>query len=472
MVKKLYVAGTVLFAFIACNKIDQRTEEPMDAPTEWKASIQATKENDQTKALSESGTTITASWEIGDVVYILSTNGNTEYGTMTAQSNGASTTLTGTITKTMTVGKSYILRYLQKGQDYLYLVSQKGTLEDIAKRHDISEATVTVKSINDNVVSFEETVAHFESKISITKFTFDRTVKWVGIYSSNLKTYVQPGYSTNYSFISLEPDSALQTAYIAMSNKEDKKAVYSFLAKGTDGLYYVATKKVQLENGKNYVTNVTLHAMPDYVDMGIQRGGYSVCWATRNLGAVCPSRSGNYYAWAETTPKTTYSWDEYPYGSYSWITKYDPDRTDQGVVDGLSTLLPEDDAATVTLGSGWRTPNLVDFQDLLSTDKIDVLYAFAGAPIDNEGRWGYVFMSKVEGFAGKFIFLPRTGYYKDDAYTNNNYGYYWTNNIDQTSWTSSSFANTLYFTNSLYSSPSTSRMERAYGLPVRPVYLK
>ncbi|MCR5325248.1 MAG: hypothetical protein K6E37_00680 [Bacteroidales bacterium] len=464
MVKKLYIVGAVLFASVACNKIEQPIEKPMDSPKEWTVSIQATKGDDLTKALSESGTTISACWEIGDVVYIVSANGNKEFGTMTAQSGGTSTTLTGTITKTMTVGTSYILRYLQKGQDYLYLVSQQGTLSDIAKNHDMAEATVTVKSIDGNNVTFEETIAHFESKISITKFTFDKTVSWVGIYSSNLMTYVRPGYSYNYSCISIEPKTNFQTAYVAMSTLANKKSVFMFLAKGEDGLYYMAAKNVQLENGKNYITNVTLHEMPAYVDLGIVRGGHHVCWATKNLGASSPGQFGNYYAWAETTSKSTYSWDNYAYGSYSWVTKYN-DRSDQGTVDGKLYLDPEDDAATASLGSGWRMPSIEDFNDLLNSSNTEVMYVFA------DQRWGYLFHSIIEGYTGKFFFLPRTnGYYKDDAITNNgsNRGYYWSNNVEHTSWTSASFANTLQFTGT--SAPETSMMQRAYGLVIRPIY--
>ncbi len=468
-INRFLLASFALFAFFACSKTSLQTEEIIESPKELKISVKANKGNGSslTKALSENGSSISALWEAGDVVYIVNVAGNKEYGQLVAQSDGSSTTLTGSVTKTMTVGTSYKLRYLQKGEDYLYLVSQKGTLEDIAINHDMAEATVTVKSIDGDKVTFEEAVANFESKISITKFTFDRNVTWVGIYSSNLKTYVRPGYSANYSCISLEPDSEINTAYVALSTLEDKKTVYSFLAKGSDGLYYMSAKNVKLQNGKYYTTSVTLHPMPEYVDLGFERDGHHICWATKNLGASSPGQFGNYYAWAKTVPESPYSWDNYPYGSYSWITKYDPDRSDQGVVDGLSVLLPEDDAATQNLGSGWRTPTLNDFKDLLNSEKTEVMYVFA------DSRWGYVFRSKIDGYTSKFIFLPRTnGYYKDDAITNNgsNRGYYWSANIEQTSWTSASFANTLEFSST--SSPSTSMMQRAYGLVVRPVYVQ
>ena len=163
-IDKLFFAAFAAFAFAACSISDVQPEQPETAPAEWTVSIEATKgvESPVTKALSESGNTITASWEEGDVVYILSKNGSKEFGQLTAQSSGATTILLGTVTGTMTVGNTYILRYLQKGQDYLYLPSQKGTLEDIAKNHDMAEALVTVKSIDDGNVTFVEDVAVFE----------------------------------------------------------------------------------------------------------------------------------------------------------------------------------------------------------------------------------------------------------------------------------------------------------------------
>lgn len=466
--KKIFTffAVCLLLAFTSCSKnsLLQIEEEP-DNPTstkEWKVSIKASKGNDS-KALSESGTTITASWEAGDVVYIC--NDSYNYGTLTAQSSGSSTLLSGTITKTMKVGNTYTLRYLQKGTNYLYLPNQVGTLADIAHNHDMAEATVTVKSISGSDVEFNETSVNFESKISITKFTFNRNITNVTIFCSNLKTYVQPGYTANYGFIDVVPEAATSTVYVAMSTKEAKSAIFLFLAKDEDGLYYTAAKRAQIANGKNYTTNVTLSAMPEYVDLGIVRDEHPVYWATKNLGATRPGGIGNYYAWGETSPKTTYSWDNYAWGKYSAVTKYDPDRPDQGIVDGRAFLLPEDDAATAVLGSGWRIPNYNDISDLLNKTNMENIRAYA------DGTWGYCFHSLIDGYADKFIFIPMTGgYYNGNSRESTGYGYYWSNKIDQVSWTSASFANTLQM-EGYYSVPEISHMQRAYGLAVRPVYI-
>ena len=44
----------------------------------------------------------------------------------------------------------------------------------------------------------------------------------------------------------------------------------------------------------------------EYVDLGL-----SVKWAACNVGATTPETYGDYFAWGETEPKTTYDWITY-----------------------------------------------------------------------------------------------------------------------------------------------------------------
>ena len=91
------------------------------------------------------------------------------------------------------------------------------------------------------------------------------------------------------------------------------------------------------------------------IDLGLPSG---TRWCKYNLGVNSNKLSkvkdwyGNYYAWGETQPKETYSWDTYEhgYGSYS-LYKYvnNPDKAaddNDNKTDGYTILLPEDDAAT------------------------------------------------------------------------------------------------------------------------------
>ena len=112
----------------------------------------------------------------------------------------------------------------------------------------------------------------------------------------------------------------------------------------------------------------------EYVDLGLPSG---TLWATFNLGADAPEGYGDYFAWGETQPKRTYSWSNYKFykgtiwseewgGNVYLFTKYccNPLFGYEGFTDTLTTLLPEDDAATVKWGSEWRMPTLEECKEL------------------------------------------------------------------------------------------------------------
>ncbi len=59
----------------------------------------------------------------------------------------------------------------------------------------------------------------------------------------------------------------------------------------------------------------------EWVDLGLPSG---TLWATCNVGASSPEEYGDYFAWGETEPKTTYFWSTYKYcqGTETTMTKY------------------------------------------------------------------------------------------------------------------------------------------------------
>ena len=105
---------------------------------------------------------------------------------------------------------------------------------------------------------------------------------------------------------------------------------------------------------------------PTYIDLGLPSG---TLWATCNVGANTPEEYGDYFAWGETTPKDRYSLGTYQYckGAYNTMTKYCNNASYgyNGYTDDLTTLLPEDDAATANWGDGWRMPSQSEWQELL-----------------------------------------------------------------------------------------------------------
>ena len=134
--------------------------------------------------------------------------------------------------------------------------------------------------------------------------------------------------------------------------------------------YYVRAYAVS-DNGLAYGNEMSFTTLDngsndhEYVNLGLPSG---TLWATCNVGADSPEEYGDYFAWGETQPKDTYSVSTYQYcnGSYYTLTKYcnNPEFGYYGFTDDLTTLLPEDDAATANWGSDWRMPTEEEWQEL------------------------------------------------------------------------------------------------------------
>ncbi len=145
---------------------------------------------------------------------------------------------------------------------------------------------------------------------------------------------------------------------------------------------------------------VTLHLTisPDthsYVNMGDD-----LLWATCNIGADNPWDYGDYFAWGETSPKSTYSWENYIWGrGGSNITRYNNS-------DHITTLLPEDDAATANWGSDWRMPTREELTALCDTNKYSHVWI---TNYNGTGKKGLLITRLTGPCAGNNIFFPAAG---------------------------------------------------------------
>ena len=193
-----------------------------------------------------------------------------------------------------------------------------------------------------------------------------------------------------------------------------------------------------------------------YVDLGLPSG---LLWATCNVGANHPEDYGFYFAWGETTPKDYYDWNTYQYANgTSWedpqLTKYCnvSGYGYNGFIDNLTTLLPEDDAATANCGSGWRMPTKDDFQELYNNTT--VIWA------TQNGVNGRLFTASN----GNTLFLPAAGCrWDDELYGVGDLGGYWSSSLHTvvpgSAWE-------LTFNSDYYGMSSYGRY---VGLSVRPV---
>ena len=181
--------------------------------------------------------------------------------------------------------------------------------------------------------------------------------------------------------------------------------------------------------------------------------GLSVKWATCNVGASKPEDYGEYFAWGETTTKSTYDWSTYKLcnGSYDTQTKYCTDSS-YGTVDNKTVLDKEDDAAAVNWGGAWRMPTKEEQDELR-----------------NNCTWTWITQNGVNGYTvtgpnGNSIFLPAAGYRDDSSLIGaGSYGIYWSSSLN-TYYTSDAWY--VYF----YSSSVYRYYDyRHYGHSVRPV---
>ena len=212
---------------------------------------------------------------------------------------------------------------------------------------------------------------------------------------------------------------------------------YAINLKGTTYGEQLSFSTPKLENGH------------DYVDLGL-----SVKWATCNVGASKPEDYGDYFAWGETTAKTTYSWSTYKYcnGSYNTLTKYN-NSSSYGSVDNKTVLDKEDDAAAVNWGGAWRMPTKAEQDELRE-----------------QCTWTWTTQNGVNGYKvtsksnGNSIFLPAAGDRSNsDLDYAGSYGYYWSSSL-YTGHPDYAYDLRFYSDNVDWSDSS-----RYYGQSVRPV---
>ena len=191
----------------------------------------------------------------------------------------------------------------------------------------------------------------------------------------------------------------------------------------------------------------------DWVDLGLPSG---TRWATCNVGASTPEGYGDYFAWGETTAKTSYNWSTYRYcnGSNTTLTKYCNNSSygNNGFTDNRTTLEASDDAATANWGSDWRMPTYDELNELKNNCTVTWT--------TQNGVNGRLFT----GPNGNSIFLPAAGDRGDsDLYGAGSLGGCWSSSL-YTGYTGSAW--NLDFNSGDYGMYSD---YRCYGLAVRAV---
>ena len=170
----------------------------------------------------------------------------------------------------------------------------------------------------------------------------------------------------------------------------------------------------------------------EWVDLGLPSG---TKWAACNVGADSPEDYGDYFAWGETTPKSSYTTANYNYSS------------------NPTTLPLDKDAAYTNWGTSWRMPTTAEVKEL-----------------NGNCTWTWTIQNGVKGYKvtsktnGNSIFLPAAGHrYYSSLLGAGSYGSCWSSSLDTEN---SVRADDLYFgTDGVYSDGCC----RDNGQSVRPV---
>ena len=177
-----------------------------------------------------------------------------------------------------------------------------------------------------------------------------------------------------------------------------------------------------------------------FVDLGLPSG---TLWAEANVGAASDYEAGSFFAWAEKTPKTTFGWNNYLWGTASNLTKYN--ATDK------KTLVELADDAAYQANASWTLPTKAQFEELM--DYCDLEW------VDSAPYYGMRFKSKVGDTS---IFLPAAGFiqtWADGEWA----GYYWSKSLYTNDRTKA------YYLIIMESADLVQTMERYTGMTVRAV---
>lgn len=163
----------------------------------------------------------------------------------------------------------------------------------------------------------------------------------------------------------------------------------------------------------------------EYVDLGLPSG---TLWATCNVGADNPWDYGVFYAWGETTLKSSHSCSNY-LDSYGWGTMGDEGvqfKKYKNESGGLVELLPSDDAATMKWGSAWRMPTVEEFNELVTKCDWFLTDSYKGRSVKGMVCFKSQAGRNYDVNTDPHIFFPAAGFeYEGDCYYFNVWGLFW-----------------------------------------------
>ena len=184
----------------------------------------------------------------------------------------------------------------------------------------------------------------------------------------------------------------------------------------------------------------------EFIDMGV-----SVEWARCNMGTSYPEEIGSYYAWGETSPKSSFTWESYRFGTSANLSKYN----DQ---DNLKVLDREDDVVYRRYGGNHRMPTIGEWEELLNNCSVQ--------EVKIRNRKGHLLTSKING---NTLFIPYSGYKQESQLHDGVRLRYWSSSISNgdRKYTARNLNETVYAYSYNYRGD-----DRYLGMPIRGIRAK
>lgn len=365
----LMIVSLVAMAYTSCSNSDDVIVAPDPIVKTYTMTVDAQKGSNGTRALVLDGTTLNSTWTKDDAVEVY--KGEDHIGTLTAQSDGASTSLKGDLSGDLSVDDELTLKYLSPNYD-----SQDGTIASISANCDYSIATVKVTNIDGGNISTGN--ANFENQQAVVKFTLKNADGSLLLNSTSFR--MTDGTSmvtlTDIPAETYTTNGSTGVLYVAFPVHVADPDITLYAVVGDD-VYSFEKADVPFENSKYFGVTVKMKTIPVFSVSStkkvvfspgnLQYDGTNWKFAEHQWDALGANGSGN---GGEATT--------YPMDLFTWGYVANPAYNGTDFVGGIKQLSGDTDWGHV-MGEGWSTPTYEEWSRLFSRTNTSTVNGTANA---------------------------------------------------------------------------------------------
>ena len=415
-------------------------EDATDKTVTWSTT------NDRVASVSQDGLVLAVGQ--GQAEIMASAGGQTAKCEVTVGGGGGSSTINSASVDpsfvALGLGQEQVVSLIMDPEDAEVTIYWESQASYVAKVQMVSktQAKITGVGVGQTVVTVHAGDLTANCQVSVTDSDNSVPVESVTLDKHELTLSVNQQYQFTATVL---PENASNKNVVWMSSANSAKLYISSTGQLTALQPCEATITVRCQaNPMIYdtcqvtVTGGSSDPGEEVVDLGLPSG---LKWRGWNVGASKPEEYGDLFAWGETSPKASYTNSNYKYRS--------SDIYGDGIGKKGITLIAEDDAATVNVGSGWRTPKISEWREL-----------------EEKCMWKWTTRGGVNGMQvtgpnGKSIFLPAAGYCGSSMTYRGSWGSYWSSTYGNDDW-----AQAFEFRNE---ETTLALIDRVIGRSVRPV---